>query len=385
MLRAPAGWPSSSDREPAGPHAQPTTPHPQGPPGATDRPGRRPDGPLSAHHRPVRLLFGRVQFHHGRPAEGLRPGAGDHHAGQLGLVDPREPPAGDLRPPLRLGDPGTAAALRDPTDPPGKPVLRPPVLSHHHHLEQRPGAVHRDAGRRGTDLHHRSALLSLAVQASLGVPRLPHPDPVRGVADLAADPAAPDHPGKLPVVAGHRRRAVLPQPARDLPATALVARLPASRPDPGGGPGRMVRPHLGTAGHPVADRSGGEQPVRRPEPHARRQPGAGRRRPVAQPGPVRLYRDQRAARPRRAHLSRVDVQREGVRPHRPGYPRRPQGGLPGLDPQAELPRRPGRPLAGEGTHRGRTDDRHPALRRHPGTSKPGDLRRRTSSTRRWRR
>ena len=34
----------------------------------------------------------------------------------------------------------------DPTDPPGKPVLRPAVLSHHHHLEQRPGAVHRDAG-----------------------------------------------------------------------------------------------------------------------------------------------------------------------------------------------------------------------------------------------
>ncbi len=70
--------------------------------------------------------------------------------------------------------PAPLLQLRDPTDPPGKPVLRPPVLSHHHHLEQRAGAVHRDAGRRGADLHHRSALLSLAVQASLGVPRLPH-------------------------------------------------------------------------------------------------------------------------------------------------------------------------------------------------------------------
>ncbi len=56
----------------------------------------------------------------------------------------------------------------------------------------------------------------------------------------------------------------------------------------------LVPTQLGTAGHPVDDRSGHQHPVARP--HTRRRPQRGQRRPTAQRRAVCLYRDQRPAR-----------------------------------------------------------------------------------------
>ena len=96
---------------------------------------------LSDPGRAVRFLLRHRQFPAGGAPGRAGQGGGSRDAGQLALADAGKqfaPQPGTL---VRLEGTATAVALRHPDGPPGKPVLRHSVLSHHHHLEQRPGAA----------------------------------------------------------------------------------------------------------------------------------------------------------------------------------------------------------------------------------------------------
>ena len=227
-----------------------------------------PDPALSLGHARVRFHFRAGGIFPGRAAGGIRQGDRHPAAGQLALADAGEPVQSGPGALVRPATAALAAALCHPDGAPAEPVFRLAVLCPDHQLGQRPTGVYRPARPVCAAGDHRPAVLQLAGTAALAVPGLPQPDSVCRAAHRPADHPASNYRAELSAGPGLRRAAVLPEPARHPAHPPLVALVGLARPEPGAARCRLAGTALGATSHPVAQRSGGQQPDERRPAHA---------------------------------------------------------------------------------------------------------------------